>query len=85
MGCNRAVARDSNQETCPVKVLEQYIAAAKIDFDEDLLLFRALSSSRSTSKVQCQGLSYSGAREIFKDAFKDITDVSCISKGTYEC
>ena len=50
-----AVAR-SNQDTCPVKALEQYIAAAKIDLGEDLPLFRALSSSRSTSKVRRQGL-----------------------------
>ena len=69
----------SNQDTCPVKALEQYIAAAKIDLGEDLLLFKALSSSRSTSKVRCQGLSYSRAREIVKNAFKDITDVSCTS------
>lgn len=73
-----AIAR-SNQDTCPVKALEQYIAAAKIDLGEDLPLFRALSSSRSTSKVRRQGLSYSRAREIVKDAFKDITDVSYIS------
>ena len=60
-----AIAR-SNQDTCPVKALEQYIAAAKIDLGEDLPLFRALSSSRSTSKVRRQGLSYSRAREIVK-------------------
>ena len=42
-------------------------------------MFRALSSSRSTFKVRCQGLSYSRALEIVKDAFKDISDVSCIS------
>lgn len=45
-----AIAR-SNQDTCPFKALEQYIAAAKIDLGEDLPLFRALSSSRSTSKA----------------------------------
>ncbi|XP_078352499.1 integrase/recombinase xerD homolog isoform X1 [Oculina patagonica] len=73
-----AIAR-SDQETCPVKALEQYIAAAKIDLCEDLPLFRALSSPRSTSTVRRQGLSYTRAREIVKDAFKDITDVSCIS------
>ena len=65
-----AIAR-SNQDTCHVKALEQYIAAAKIDLGEDLLLFKALSSSRSTSKVRCQGLSYSRAWEIVKDDFKD--------------
>ncbi|KAL9950751.1 hypothetical protein ACROYT_G043306 [Oculina patagonica] len=72
-----AIAR-SDRETCPVKALEQYIAAAKIDLCEDLPLFRALSSPRSTSTVRCQGLSYTSAREIVKDAFKDITDVSRI-------
>ena len=69
----------SNQDTCPVKALEQYIAAAEIDLGEDMPLFRALSSSRPTSKVRRQGLSYRRAREIVKDAFKDTTDVSCIS------
>ena len=44
-----AIAR-SNQDTCPVKALEHYIAAAKIDLGEDLPLFRALSSSSSSSK-----------------------------------
>ena len=65
-----AIAR-SNQDTCPVKTLEQYIAAAKIDSGEDMPLFRALSSSRSTSKVRCQGLGYSRAWGIVKDDFKD--------------
>ncbi|KAK2564480.1 hypothetical protein P5673_011922, partial [Acropora cervicornis] len=37
------------------KAFSQYIVAAKIDLDEDLPLFRALSSSRSTSKVRHQG------------------------------
>ena len=69
----------SNQDTCPVKALEQYITAAKVDLGEDLPLLRALSSSRSTSKVRRQGLSYRRAREIVKDAFKNITDASCTS------
>ena len=73
-----AIAR-SDQETCPVKVLERYIAAAEIDLSEDLPLFRALSHPRSTVKVRRQGISYTRAREIVKDAFKDITDVSSIS------
>ena len=73
----------SSQETCPVNRLEQYIAAAKIDLGEDVPLFRALSSSRSPSRVRCQGLGYSRAREIVNDAFKDITDVSCISLQSF--
>ena len=69
----------SNQDICPVMALEQYIAVAKIDLGEDLPLFEALSSSKYTSKVRCQGLSYHRAREIVKDAFKDITEVSFAS------
>ena len=42
-------------------------------------MFRPLSSSKSTSKVRRQGLSNIRAREIVKDTFKNITDVSCIS------
>ncbi|KAL9950992.1 hypothetical protein ACROYT_G043578 [Oculina patagonica] len=68
----------SDRETCPVKALEKYIVAAKIDLCEELPLFRALSSPQSTSK-DSRSLSYTRAREIIKDAFKDITDVSCIS------
>ena len=70
-----AIAR-SDRETCPVKGLERYIAAADIDLSEDLPLFRALSFPRSLAKVRRHGLSYTGAREIIKDAFRDITDIS---------
>ena len=73
-----AIAR-SDRETCPVNALERYIAAADIDFSEDLPLFRAFSSPRSVMKVRRHGLSYTRAREIIKDAFRDITDISSIS------
>ena len=73
-----AIAR-SDRETCPVKCLERYIAAADIDPSEDLPLFRALSSPRSLKKVRRHGLSYTRAMEIIKDAFRDITDMSSIS------
>ena len=43
-GAWTTIAR-SDLETCPVKALEQYIAAAEIDLSEDLPLFRALVSS----------------------------------------
>ena len=67
-----AIAR-SNQDTCPVKALEQSIAAAEIDLGEDLPLFRALSLLDPHPKSGVKG--YSRAREIVKD----ITDDSCIS------
>ena len=76
-----AIAR-SDRETCPVKGLERYIAAADIDLSEDLPLFRALSSPRSSTKVRCHGLSYTRAREIIKDAFRGITDISSLSLFT---
>ena len=42
-------------------------------------MFRALAPPRSSAKVRQHGLSYSRPREIVKEAFKDITDVSKIS------
>ena len=62
-----------------MKALEHYIAAADVDLNEDLPLFRALSSPRSVTKVWRHGLSYIRAREIIKDGFTDTTDVPSIS------
>ena len=49
--------------------MEQYIATAENALGEDLPLFG----------VRRQGLSYSRAWEIVKNAFKDILDVSSVS------
>ena len=68
----------SDLPTCPVKALEEYISAAEIDLSEDLPLFRALATPRSKVKVRSQGISYTRVRELIKDAFKEITDVSKI-------
>ena len=65
--------------TCLVKALEDYISAAQINLSEDLSLFRALATPRSKEKVRSQGISYTRARELIKDAFRDIKDVSKIS------
>ncbi len=65
----------SGLPTCPVKALEQYIIAAKIDLSKELPLFRSQLSSKD-SKVR--GLSYTRARQLVKEAFKDIVDVSKI-------
>ena len=62
-----------------MRALEKYIAAAGINLEEDLPLFRALAPPKSSSKVRRQGISYSRVRELVKEAFKDITDVSKIS------
>ena len=69
----------SGKVTCPVAVLERYRAAAGIKLDEDFLLFRALAPPQSSAKVRQHSISYTRAREIVKEAFKDITDVSKIS------
>ena len=61
------------------KALEEYISAAQIDLSEDLPLFRALATPRSKEMVRSQGISYTRARELVKDAFKGLTDVSKLS------
>lgn len=65
--------------TCVVKALEDYISAAEINLSEDLPLFRALATPRSKEKVRSQGISYTRARELITDAFRDIKDVSNVS------
>lgn len=65
----------TGKDTCPVSALEKYVKAAKIEMDQELPLFRALTRF----KVRSQGISYTRARELMKEAFKDITDVSKIS------
>ena len=42
-------------------------------------MFHALAPPRNSATVRQHGLSYSRTREIVKEAFKDITDVSKIS------
>ena len=65
--------------TCLVKALEEYISAAQINLSEDLPLFRALATPRSKEEVRSQGISYTTAKELIKDALRDIKDVSKIS------
>ena len=65
--------------TCPVKALEDHISEAQINLSEDLPPFRALATPRSKEQVRSQGISYTRARELIKDAFRDITDISKIS------
>lgn len=69
----------SEKATCPVTALERYLAAADIKLVDDSPLFRALAPPNSSAKVRQHGISYTRAREIIKEAFKGITDVSKIS------
>ena len=46
---------------------------------EALPLFRALATPRSKDEVRGQGIIHTRTRELVKDAFKDVTDVSKIS------
>jgi len=73
------VIASSDLPTCPVKALEEYISAAQIDLSEDLPLFRALATPRSKEIVRSQGISYARARELLKDAFRGLNDVSKLS------
>ena len=59
--------------------MEEYISAAQIDVSKDLPLFRALATPRSKDMVRSQGISYTRARELVKDAFSGLTDVSNLS------
>ena len=77
-----AIAR-SDLLTCPVKALEEYISAAQIDLSEDLPLFRALATRRAKEMVRSQGISYTRARELVKDAFRGLTDVSKLSLHSF--
>ena len=75
----------SQGQTCqlvqsrPWRTTSRRRSAAQINLSEDLPLFRALATSRSKEKVRSQGISYTRARELITDAFRDITDVSKIS------
>ena len=62
------VIATSDLPTCPVKALEAYVSATQIDLSKDLPLFRALATPRSKEMVRSQGISYSKAHELVKDA-----------------
>ena len=66
----------SGLPTCPWKALEQYIAAAKIDLSDHSPLFRSLLRSKDS---RVRGITYTRAREVVKEAFKGLTDVSKIA------
>ena len=61
-----------------MKALERYFTAAEIGLEEELPLFRAIAAPNSSSKVRRQGISYTRARELVKEAFDGITDTSSI-------
>ena len=57
----------SDRETCPMKALERYLAAAEISLKKDLPLFRALAAPGLSWS---QGISYTRPREVVKEAFR---------------
>lgn len=73
-----AISR-TDRETCPVRALERYIAAAEMSLEENLPLFRAIAAPSSSCKMRQQGISYTRASELVKEAFDGITDTSKIS------
>ena len=68
----------TGRKTCPVKALERYFTTAEIGLEEELPLFRAIAAPNSSSKVRRQGINYTRARELVKEAFDGITDTSSI-------
>lgn len=71
---------DRRLATCTVKALEVYISAAQIKLSEGLPLYRVLATPRSKEeKARNQGISYTRARELIKDAFRYFTGGSKIS------
>ncbi|PFX12734.1 hypothetical protein AWC38_SpisGene23259 [Stylophora pistillata] len=69
----------SHLPTYPVKALEEYVSAVQIDLSEELPLFKALTSPRSKAMVRSEGIRYSRAPELVKDAFRGLPDVSKLS------
>ena len=74
------IAKGSNPDTCPVKILSTYLARIKQDpLEHDNYIFRPLRKSRSGHKLVSvnKPLSYSTIRDHFKASFKDIVpDIS---------
>ena len=53
--------------TCPVSVLERYMAKASIPVDSQLFLFRAITKTKGGEILRATGaLSYSRLNELFK-------------------
>ena len=74
------IAKGSNADTCPAKMLSRYLARIKQDpLEHDNYIFRPLLKSRTGHKLVLvnKPLSYSTIRDHFKASFKDIVpDIS---------
>ena len=69
------IAKGSNSDTCPAKMLSRYLARIKQDpLEHDNYIFRPLLKSRTGHKLALvnKPLSYSTIRDHFKASFKDI-------------
>ena len=66
------IARTSTP-TCPVAMLQRYMAAAGIAPTSDLFLFRGICKTKDGEKLRASGcLSYTTVRELFKKKLADL-------------
>jgi len=73
---NKLIIAKTGNSTCPVKCLEHYIRAAKLQYNSDLFLFRPIGFHKN-SNYYCLSsrnvfISYTRAREIILNAFISI-------------
>ena len=62
----------SEECTCPVGMLEQYITRAEIDLSSELHLFRGISHTKKGEKLRVTSISYTRLREIVKTKLEEI-------------
>ena len=64
------IARTSTP-TCPVAMLERYIAAAEVTLTSDLYLFWGICKGKAREKLRASGcLSYTTVRELIRELFR---------------
>ena len=69
----------TNTITCPVTMLERYMATAEIAPSSELFLFRGISKTADGEKLRASGcLSYTTVRELFR---KKLTNLGHSSDG----
>ena len=76
------IARTSTP-TCPVAMLERYMAATEVTLTSDLYLFRGICKGKAGEKLRASGyLSYTTVRELVRELFrKKLVDLGHSPEG----